>query len=231
MKSWVDYWNSDHAIYVNERHKQLHAAAVGNDILRQVHRGNAVVLDHGCGEALYAETVAAGCGRLILCEAAPAVRGKLAARVAGQPTIEVISAESVVDLSDSSIDLVVANSLVQYLPREELIGLLGIWRRKLKPDGSLIVADVIPPAVSPLTDALALLRFGWQGGFLGAALWGLLRTALSDYRHVRSQLGFAMYTEAGFVALLREYGFEAIRIHPNFGHNQARMTFRGKPPS
>jgi len=47
MRSWVDYWDSDHSIYVSERHKQLHAAAIANDILRQVHTAEAVVLDHG----------------------------------------------------------------------------------------------------------------------------------------------------------------------------------------
>ncbi len=226
MKSWIDYWDGTHAIYVSERHKQRHAAAVGRDILQQVHAPDAVVLDHGCGEALYAEAVAAGCRRLILCEAAPAVRGKLAARVAGHATIEVIGAEAVAGLADASLDLVVANSLVQYLTRAELSGLLDLWRGKLKPGGSLVVADVIPPDVRPLTDALALLKFGWQGGFLGAALLGLARTAVSDYRNVRATLGFSTYAEAELVALLGAHGFEGRRLRPNFGHNQARMTFR-----
>lgn len=229
MKSWVDYWNSDHSIYVSERHKQVHAAAVGRDILRQIPSASAVVLDHGCGEALYAEAVAAGCGRLILCEAAPAVREKLAARVAGHPTIEVIDAGAVCGLDEASIDLVVANSLVQYLTRQELVDLLGLWRRKLKPGGSLIIADLIPPDVNPVTDALALLRFGWQGGFLGAALAGLARTAVSDYRRLRATLGFSVYTEEEILSLLRASRFEGRRIHPNFGHNQARMAFRATP--
>lgn len=229
MKSWVDYWNSDHSIYVSERHKQAHAAAIARDILRQVDRPDAVVLDHGCGEALYAETVAAGCGRLILCEAAPAVRERLAARVAYNPAIAAIDAGLVAGLEDASLDLVVANSLVQYLARQDLCGLIDVWRRKLKPDGSLVIADVVPPGVSPAADALALLRFGSQAGFLAAALRGLGRTAVSDYRRVRATLGFATYSEAEFLSLLRESRFEGRRIHPNFGHNQARMAFRATP--
>ena len=226
MKSWVDYWNSDHAIYVNDRHKSLHAAAVGRDILSHVKVADAVVLDHGCAEALYAEEVATGCKRLILCEAAPLVRQKLAARVAGNTRIQVIGAEDVEGLADASLDLVVANSLVQYLKREELAGLLDLWRRKLKPAGHLVIADVIPPDVSPLTDASALLSFAWKGGFLGGALVGLVKTALSDYRKIRSELGFSTYTEADFMGLLSTHGFKGARVHPNFGHNQARMTFR-----
>ncbi len=226
MKSWVDYWNSDHAIYVNDRHKTLHAAAVGRDILSHIKVADAVVLDHGCGEALYAEAVAAGCKRLILCEAAPAVSQKLAERVAGNTRMQVIGAEDVEGLADGSLDLVVANSLVQYLKRDELAGLLDLWRRKLKPSGHLVIADVIPPDVSPLTDAGALLSFAWKGGFLGGALAGLVKTALSDYRKIRSELGFSTYTEADFLGLLSDHGFKGTRVHPNFGHNQARMTFR-----
>ena len=37
------------------------------------------MLDHGCGEALDAGRVAAACGKLYLCEAAPSVREKLRA--------------------------------------------------------------------------------------------------------------------------------------------------------
>jgi SAM-dependent methyltransferase len=228
MKSWIDYWNSDHPIYVNDRHKSLHATAVGRDILRQVASPDAVVLDHGCGEALYAEDVARGCAKLILCEAAPAVREKLARRVTGNGRISVIDAAEVAVLPDSSLDLIVANSLVQYLSRAELAALLDLWHGKLKPDGRLVVADVIPPDVSPLTDASALLRFGWQGGFLGPALLGLAKTALSDYRQLRNTLGFSTYSETDFIALLGEHGLKAVRIHPNFGHNQARMTFSAR---
>jgi SAM-dependent methyltransferase len=226
MKSWVDYWNSDHPIYVNERHKRLHAEAVGRDIARFIRSADAVVLDHGCGEALYAETVASGCSRLVLCEAAPAVRERLASRLAGRPNIQVIDDVAVGELADRSIDLVVANSLVQYLSRGELEGLLSVWRSKLKPAGELVIADVIPPDVSPLTDAAALLRFGWSGGFLGAALLGLAKTVLSDYRKLRATLGFSTYTEKEFLALLSAAGYRPHRVRPNFGHNQARMTFR-----
>jgi SAM-dependent methyltransferase len=140
------------------------------------------------------------------------------------------------ELADRSLDLVIANSLVQYLSRGELEGLLSVWRSKLKPAGELVIADVIPPDVSPLTDAAALLRFGWSGGFLGAALLGLAKTALSDYRKLRAALGFSTFTENEFLALLSAAGYRPQRVRPNFGHNQARMTFRatlaeGRPVS
>ena len=70
--------------------------------------------------------------------------------------------------------------------------------------GKLVIADVIPPDVSPLTDASQLLAFGWRGGFLTAALAGLVRTAFSDYRKLRAQYGLSTYAEADIIGLIRE---------------------------
>lgn len=225
VRSWIDFWDGDHAIYVSERHKQLHAANVGRDIARHLPSPSAVVLDHGCADALYAEALARQCGQLLLCDAAETVRANLAARTQQQSNIAVVDPAAVEAWTDGSFDLIVSNSLIQYLSRPQLEHLLDVWRVKLKPNGRLLVADVIPPGVSPLTDAMALLRFAWSGGFVGAALAGLVRTALSDYGKIRARLGFATYAEDEFLAILAQHGLAGQRIRPNLGHNQARMAF------
>ena len=228
MKSWIDFWNAEHSIYVNARHKQLHAEAVARDIVRHIPRTNAVVLDHGCREALYAEVVAQRCGCLILCEAAPKICADLAQRLAGVSNVQVIDPVGAEQIPPASLDLVVVNSVLQYLSRDTLEALLDLWRAALKPNGRLVIADVIPPGVNPLRDAAALLWFATRGGFLFPALGGLVRTALSDYGRIRKALGFSMYREPEFVALLAAHGLAAERSHPNFGHNQARMTFSAR---
>ncbi|MGL4650711.1 MAG: class I SAM-dependent methyltransferase [Caldilineaceae bacterium] len=228
MPSWIDYWNSDHPIYVNDRHKALHASGLANDFRRHVKSPHAQVLDFGCGEALYAEEVARFCGRLTLSDAAPAVRAKVAERVKAIPTILVQSAEETAAMPDASFDLIVVNSVAQYLTVDQLAGFMPGWRRMLKPDGRLVLADIIPPNVSPVTDAAALLSFAWKGGFVGAALAGLVKTALSDYRKIRGELGFTTHSEADLLPMLARAGLRGERVYPNFGHNQARMTFVAK---
>lgn len=227
--SWLDFWNGEHAIYVNARHKMLHDRMVARDVAALAPAGLPVALDFGCGEATEARTLSRRCATLYLSDAAPTVLARVRARYPGDPTIRVIDPAEVEALPDASLDLVVVNSLLQYLARPELIRWLAVFRAKLKPGGTLVLGDVIPPDVSPLTDAAALLRFGFEGGFFLAALGGLARTFFSDYRRLRGRLGLTTYDEADMLGILDDAGFAAERRHPNIGHNQARMTFVAHP--
>jgi SAM-dependent methyltransferase len=228
MATWREFWDSAHSIYVSDRHKDVHYRDVAEQLAAFVPSPNARVLDHGSGEAIHADLVAAGARELLLCDAAASVRAAIAARFADNPKIKVVAPEDVERLPDGSLDLVFANSLVQYLTPAELDRMLGVWRRLLVPGGTLIVADVIPPHVGALSDGFALLRYAKANGFLGAAIIGLTRTALSRYRRLRSQLGIARYSEAEFMAKLRAAGFFAERLPRNVEHNPARMTFRAR---
>ncbi|HRK23771.1 MAG TPA: methyltransferase domain-containing protein [Beijerinckiaceae bacterium] len=231
MTSWVDFWNRDPSIYVNERHKMLHYRQVARDIAGLIDNGQARVLDHGSGEATSADLVAARCAELVLCDAAPNTRARIAAQFAGKDTIRAMAPEDLPSLPDGHFDLIVANSVLQYLDEVTLEASLEEWKRLLKPDGRLILADVIPPNVSPLADARALLGFAMTGGFLVAAIGGLIRTALSDYRKLRSELGFSTHSEADLVARLQRHGFAVRRLDHNIGHNPARMSFEARPVS
>lgn len=227
--SWIDFWNRETSIYVSDRHKMLHYRMVARDIAALVEGTEARVLDHGCGEALSADLVAAHCQTLYLCDAAPNTRAKIAARFTDDPRIRPVAPEDVAEIPDESLDLIVANSLLQYLDEPTLDGLLDLWKSKLKPGGRLILADVIPPDVSPVTDALALLRFAGEGGFLVAAVGGLVRTVFSDYRKLRGELGLSTHREADIFGRLERHGFSARRLERNIGHNAARMSFEARP--
>jgi SAM-dependent methyltransferase len=223
MGNWIAFWDSDHSIYVNARHRDVHYRTIAEDI-RGLLPAGAAVLDYGCGEALHADIVAANARRLILCEAAPTVRTSLSRRFGGQGNIEVIDPDAAAALPPGSIDVVVLHSVTQYLTPQELDRLLALFRRLLAGNGMLILGDVIPPDSSALTDALALLRFARANGFLAAALIGLARTVLSDYWRLRSQLGLTRYSEAAAREKLAVAGFSATRAAANVGHNPARMT-------
>jgi SAM-dependent methyltransferase len=229
MSDWRSFWDSAHSIYVNARHKDVHYREIAEQIAAFVPGPNARVLDHGCGDAIHADRVAAVAARVLLCDAAPSVRAALAARFKNEPRIEVLAPEQLEQLPGGGLDLIVSNSMVQYLSVAELDRVLALWRRLLAPGGTLVVADVIPPDVGALSDVVALLRYAATNGFLLAALVGLARTTVSPYRKLRNKLGIARYTEPEFTARLAAAGFRAERLARNMEHNPARMTFRARP--
>jgi SAM-dependent methyltransferase len=231
LKDWVSFWDTDHPIYVNARHFDVHYRAIAADIIGLLPSAEARLLDHGCGEALHADLIAAKCGGLFLCEAAPSVRARVAARFANVPKIRVIGPEEVERLPAACLDFIVANSLLQYLTRSDLEALLATWRRLLKPGGKLVIADVIGPKQSAAADALALMRFAAANGFLIAAVCGLVRAVFSRYRKLRTELGLVHYAESEMLDLLRGAGFSAKRLARNFGHNQQRIAFEASRPA
>lgn len=228
MITWREFWDGAHSIYVNDRHKDVHYRDVAEQLAAFVPGKNARVLDFGSGEAVHADLGANVAREVLLCDAAPSVRAAIAARFADNPKIKVLAPEDVARLPDACLDLIFANSVVQYLSAAELEHLLALWRRLLAPNGTLIVADVIPPDVGPVSDGLALIRYAAANGFLLAALAGLVRTASSRYLRLRKALGIARYSEAEFIAKLSAAGFTAERLPRNVEHNPARMTFRAR---
>lgn len=229
MVDWISFWDTPHSIYVNDRHRDVHYRAIAEDLLNFVPSPEAVVMDYGCGEALHADLLAAAVRRLVLVEAPPGVVAGLHGRFGANARIEVWTPERLAPSPDHSFDLIVLHSVAQYLSPAALDALLAEFRRLLGAGGRLVVGDVIPPDVSALTDAMALLRFAAAHGFLGAALVGLARTLVSEYPRLRKRLGLSLYDEATMLRKLAAAGFSGRRVPGNIGHSRARMTFIARP--
>src|SRR5712672_2500634 len=225
MDDWIDYYDSTHTIYVSKRHRDLHFQVIARDIIGYISSAEAVVLDYACGEALSAARVAEACAKLYLAEPAPGVRGRLIARFAPNTKIRVRSLDDLRNMDEKSVDLVIMNSVAQYMTAAELDAAFAVIRRLLKPSGRLVLGDILRPEVGMARDVLALLKFAATHGFLKDALYGLASTALSDYRQLRTRIGLQRYSEAEMVAKLTAAGFTASRAPRNIGHNPWRMTF------
>lgn len=231
MDDWIDYYDSTHTIYVSKLHRDVHFRVIANDILGYVPSADAVVLDYSCGEALFAAQVASACQKLILAEPAPGVRGRLTARFGPNPKIAVRSLDDLAQLPDRSVDLAVMISVAQYMTPAELDQAFALMRRVLKLGGRLVLGDILRPEVGAATDVIALLKLAVKNGFLTDALWGLARTALSDYWQLRQSIGLQRYGEANMLAKLTNAGFDASLAGKNVGYNPARMTFVATPRS
>jgi ubiquinone/menaquinone biosynthesis C-methylase UbiE len=225
MDDWIDYYDSTHTIYASKLHRDLHFQLIATDIIGYITSKDAVVLDYACGEAVSAAQVAEACGKLLLAEPAPGVRGRLIARFAPNTKIRVRSLDDLRHMRERSVDLAVMNSVAQYMTADELNAAFAVIKRLLKPGGRLVLGDILRPEVGMARDVIALLRFAITHGFVVDALFGLARTALSDYRQLRNRIGLQRYSETDMIAKLAAAGFSASRSLINIGHNPWRMTF------
>lgn len=230
MADWSSFYDLRHSlIYVNARHRDVHYRKIAEDLRGHVPSPAARVMDYGCGEATSADHVAAACAALVLVEAAPNVRAALSAHYAGNSKIDVLTPEQAAALPEHSFDLIVLHSVAQYLTGAQLDGLLATFRRLLKPDGRLLVGDIVPPRFAAPAAALSLLRFSAANGFFWAAVGGLIRIFVSDYLRLKKTVGLSHYEPAAMVEKLKRAGFAAERAPRNIGHNPWRMTFLARP--
>src|SRR5712672_410088 len=132
MHEWIDYYDSTHTIYASRLHRDLHFRLIARDIIGYISSPDAAVLDYASGEALFAGQVADACAKLYLAEPAPGVRGRLIARFAPNTKIRVRSLDDVRKMAEKSIDLVIMNSVAQYMTAQELDSALTIIQRLLK---------------------------------------------------------------------------------------------------
>lgn len=228
--SWRDYWEGESSVYVSDRHKAAHYTHLADDIIRMAELSTKPlksmnVLDFGCGEALSAGSIAARVQQLTLSDGSANVRRQLQARFGDRANMSVTAPEDLGGTGDGTFDLVVVNSVLQYVERPAAAPLLRSLGRTMRADGRMLVADILSPDLSALTDARELLAFAAREGFLVAAIAGLVRTAMSDYAKIRAQIGLTRYSIRKFNELAETAGFHAARLPTNIGHNPHRLAF------
>jgi SAM-dependent methyltransferase len=157
------------------------------------------------------------------------VRAALRERYASHPKISVLTPDEAAATAPGTVDMIVLHSVAQYLTAAELAAMMATFRRLLKPSGTFVLGDIVPPQMASVWAALSLLRFGAANGFFWAAVGGLIRILVSDYFTLKKTHGLSHYTEAEMLEKLRAAGFAPQRAGHNIGHNQHRMTFLSKP--
>ena len=232
MKSWIEYWNRPNGIFVSEVHKRAHYECILSNVLPFLpRRRGSAMLDWGCGEAFAAPWMAATCEQLYLYDPADRIRLRVQERYKDDPRIVVLDDAGLNRLPTSCLDLVLINSVVQYLGRAELIAALGKLRPLLKHEGRILIGDVIVPGTTLSNHLAVFLRFAYRKRFLAAALLGLLRNFRpSSYFSLQRNRGYSQYAEQDFLALLNQSGLVGERLPNNIAISPIRSSYLARTP-
>jgi SAM-dependent methyltransferase len=230
MQSWLSYWDAPNKSYVSERHKQAHYDVVFDGVRPFVPTAaGSVVVDWGCGDALAAERIADVCsGTVLLYDPANSTRERLHRLHGMHPRIRILDDLAADSLAPDTIDLVIVNSVIQYLTEAQLDRSLAWFHSVLKPTGTLLLGDVISPGTPGLRHVTTFLGFALRRGFLLVAIAGLAQTFVSSYRKLQKQLGLAAYAPGQMVAKLERFGFTAERLARNIAVSPHRSSYLGR---
>jgi ubiquinone/menaquinone biosynthesis C-methylase UbiE len=226
MKSWYEYWNRPNGIFVSESHKRAHYQRIFSNVLPFLPRGpGGAVLDWGCGEASAAELMASACERVYLYDSADIVHTRLRQRYEEHRGITVLDAERLKRLPSDSLDLILINSVIQYLSRAQLIDALFDLRRLLKPGGRVLIGDVIAPGTQTWQHAMVFLTFAYRSGFMVSGIIGLFRTFLPSYNSVKRQHGLAKYSETEILNIFELCELHGERLPRNIAVSPIRSSY------
>ena len=125
------------------------------------------VLDFGCGFGLVAAMLAPRVAEVWFWDPSPNMRVVAERNTADRPNARLCDLSTMSSAAPEGtvwhgplFDLILVNSVAQYMAAEELLAWLARWRGMLAPGGKLVLSDLIPPNHRGLSDVADLLRMG-----------------------------------------------------------------------
>jgi SAM-dependent methyltransferase len=126
------------------------------------------VLDFGCGFGLVTARLASRVEHVCWWDGAPNMRAATARATSGRDNVACCdlsaAASPAWSWTSPPFDLVLVNSVAQYMPREDLSAWLHRWRSMLAAGGRLVLSDLIPRGHRGWWDLADLLRLGARHG-------------------------------------------------------------------
>jgi cyclopropane fatty-acyl-phospholipid synthase-like methyltransferase len=169
IKSWRDYFDRlgpQSPLYRTQAH--LYVASLSATVgLDKRHR----VLDFGSGFGFVAALLAPLVAELWWWDPSLNMRSVAEQNLASFSNARYCDLSALIDAGPktgewqgSPFDLILVNSVAQYMAPEELTAWLPRWRTMLTPGGKLVLSDLIPPHHSGLSDVADLFRLGVRHG-------------------------------------------------------------------
>jgi cyclopropane fatty-acyl-phospholipid synthase-like methyltransferase len=198
------------------------AAAVGLHDQQQV-------LDFGCGFGLVAALVAPRVARVCWWEPSRHMRGEAERHLASLPNATFWDLSAMPDapyghpLPALRFDLILVNSVVQYMPPDDVWAWLPWWRRMLKAGGRLVLSDLITGDHRGVADMIDLLRLGARHGSPVRAAAGAIGGVVTYWR-TRHAAPLTRVDRDDLTSRAREAGLDTEFLTSNLTHFRTRAT-------
>ena len=157
------------------------------------------VLDFGCGFGFVGELLAPRVAELYAFDASDQMQRRAQLRLASHANVRFLGPPGTTPWpAGLRFDLILVNSVAQYMPLDELQQWLGRWRAMLAPGGHVVLSDLLTHDVDPLREVVELLVLSARRG----CLMSVVRKALGELRQ---------YTKTRRVRPLSQIAFGDLR--------------------
>jgi SAM-dependent methyltransferase len=225
QKSWRSYWNQPSTYEEVHRAQAVHYV----DKLTAISPldSKARVLDFGAGFGFVAEALVGKVGRMYLWDISESMRNQARRLLARYQNVEFLDLSGVhASVPVRSCDLIIVNSVVQYMTVEELASWLVRWRAMLSPKGRIVLSDLVPSDPPPLFfELFEALAFSARCGMFLHVISPRQIRALKRYWKTRKETGPLLRIGEDTLRRLAGNAGLAVQILPgNLTHFSRRMT-------
>jgi len=197
---WHAYWDrlEEHVIFREEAADYIARleAALGSD-------PGARVLDFGCGFGFVADLLAPRVADLFVFDESDRMRRRAQLRLAGHTNVRFLGAPGAAPWPvELRFDLVLVNSVVQYMTPDEFHHWLGQWRVMLAPGGRIVLSDLLTNDLGPFWEVVEMLALSARRG----CLVSVVGKALGELRHYTTARGLRPLCRIALGELRRRAG-------------------------
>lgn len=225
---WFDYWES---LEPSSRLFEEQSAAYVEKLCNVVRlTSELTVLDYGCGFGYVTSQVAELAGQVYAWDRSPGMRSRTMHRTAHQKNVVVLERNDPgAAVSDITVDVVLINSVVQYMSHDDFKSCLLTCSDALSQEGIILVSDMVPEEYNGLRDVADLLRFSMRRGiFLETVLQGIKDAG--DYIAHRQARELTRHDQEWLRTAAAECGLTAGFVASNLTHFPRRITAAFKNP-
>lgn len=223
-RSWRSYWEEP-CLHRLERIHRAQSLYYAERLVSLVPIDpKTVALDFGCGFGFVSDALADKVEKMFLWDASNSMRNQARRFLAHRQNVQVIDSLRAMAFPVEPFDLIIANSVIQYMTVEEFSEWLRQWGKLLAPSGRVVLSDLIPTAPpSVFREIYEAMAFSAKRGLFASTMAVQLRH-IGQYWNRGSLGALLRMGEDTLRQLAHPAGFSVEMLGANLTHLSGRRT-------